>query len=108
MTNDEINNCRFEPNAGRMSSYYNLKITDDRDEYSWKNFMVKHGKNLENSHPEIYKRGILKRATREYNEGDFNTAYNTLAEGFNIVAIQNKFDPEWKKRKEEKKKSSSL
>ena len=98
MTNDEIENCRFEPNAGRINDHYNPKVADDGEEYTYKNFMARHGTNLEKSHPEIYKRGILKRATREYNLGEFDKSYNTLMKGFNIESLKNKFDPQWYKK----------
>ena len=98
MTNDEIENCRFEPNAGRINDHYNPKVGDDGEEYTYKNFMTRHGTNLERSHPEIFKRGILKRATREYNLGEFDKAYNTLMKGFNIESLKNKFDPQWYKK----------
>jgi len=48
---------------------------------------------MKKTHPEIYKKGILKRATRSFNEGDFNKARSTLMSGFKLRSLRQNFEP---------------
>jgi hypothetical protein len=43
-----------------------------------KTYDDKFGKNFTRSDPGLYKKGILKKAWREYNEGRYTMASNTL------------------------------
>ena len=82
MSNDDQENCRFEPEAGSLNPHFwslpkskfpcpvHLMTTADTEE----DFQKKHGPNLKNTYPEIYKKGILKKAQRFYNGGEFKRA----------------------------------
>lgn len=87
MTNDEIVNCNFIP-----------KISKPGDGELTKTCEEKFGKNFSRSDPAIYKKGILKKAWREFNEGMYAKAYNTLQIAFNISSLKNHFDPNWYKQ----------
>lgn len=56
------------------------------------------GKNFEQSHPEVYKAGILKRAKLKYSQGKYEEAMNTLQEGFNIDSLKRRYNPHYMKR----------
>lgn len=68
MSNDDQVNCRFEPCAGSLNPDFwklgpvppRLQMTCETEEA----FREKHGENLKKTHPEIYKKGILKKSTR--------------------------------------------
>jgi len=74
MTNSDIQNCTFEPEAGSMSKNLelalranpNLRKEGFLDEPDPEAYFTKLGKNFESSHPEVYKAGILKRAKLKY------------------------------------------
>ena len=82
MSNDDQANCRFEPEAGSLNPHFwslprskfpcpqHLLETADTEQA----FQDKHGPNLKKTHPEIYKKGILKKALRFYNAGEFKMA----------------------------------
>ena len=79
MSNDDQLNCRFEPEAGSLNPNFwkmpaklpdHLVGTADTEQA----FQDKHGPNLKKSHPEIYKKGILKKALRFYKAGEFKMA----------------------------------
>ena len=67
MTNDEQENCQFIP-----------KISKPGDGKMEKTYDEKFGKNFTRSDPGLYKAGILKKAWREFNEGRYTKASNTL------------------------------
>jgi len=54
--------------------------------------------NFTKSDPAIYKKGILKKAWREFREGWYAKAHNTLQTAFNISSLKNHFDPNWYKQ----------
>ena len=66
MTSDDQENCRFEPCAGSLNPKFwsvgpvppAVKYTAATEE----EFREKHGHNLKKTYPEIYKKGILKKA----------------------------------------------
>ena len=60
MTTDEQMNCKFEPNCGRLNPFFTQKGEDSGEPFTHKQFVEKHGKNFEKSHPEIFKEGKLK------------------------------------------------
>ena len=82
MSNSDQENCRFEPEAGSLNPKFwslppskfpvpqHLMDTADTE----KAFQDKHGTNLQKSHPEVYKKGILKKALRFYKAGEFKRA----------------------------------
>jgi len=43
---------------------------------------------LKKLHPEIFKKGILKKATRHFNDGEFGKANTTLMDGFKIRSLR--------------------
>lgn len=82
MTNDEQENCRFEPITGSLNPHH---IDDgqpvcDTD----KAWCEKLGPNLMKLHPEIYMRGKLERAKRLYRQGETVKATNEILETFLI------------------------
>lgn len=87
MTNDEVNNCQFIP-----------KISKPGDGKLEKTYDEKFGVNFTKSDPAIYKKGILKKAWREFREGWYAKAHNTLQTAFNISSLKNHFDPNWHKQ----------
>lgn len=74
MLNSELENCTFEPEAGSMSKYIDaaLKVNPNLEREGLLNepdpeaYFNKLGKNFEQSHPEVYKAGVLKRAKLKY------------------------------------------
>ena len=70
MTNNELENCLYEPAANSMNQNIELALTANkglnRNEFFVEGdpeaYFEKLGKNFESSHPEVYKQGILKRA----------------------------------------------
>ena len=93
MSQDDQINCRFEPIAGslnpdfwRMPSAVPEKLLEVVE--TEEAFRKKHGENLKLTHPEVFKKGILKKATRLFNEGDFKTAESTLMTGFKLRSLR--------------------
>ena len=81
MTNDDQINCKFEPKTGNLNPHFwrgavppNLQETAETEEA----FREKHGENLKKTHPEIYKKGVLKRAQNQFKAGEFDEALKTL------------------------------
>ena len=94
MTNDELRNVQFIPT---ITSHQSIsKVPEDAKELT---FDEKFGANFSKSDPAIYKKGILKKAWRLFNEGKYLTASNTLEVAFNIESLKNYHDPEYYKRK---------
>jgi hypothetical protein len=95
MLNSEKENCFFEPEAGSMSLTIDLALKANPSlrkdgflaEPDPKAFVEKMGDNLQKSNPEVYKKGILKRAWFLYNKGLYEDAMNKLCTGFNIDSI---------------------
>jgi hypothetical protein len=95
MLNSEMENCFFEPEAGSMSltialalkANPNLRKDGFLSEPDPKAFVEKMGENLQKSNPEVFKKGILKRAWFLYNKGLYEDAMNKLCTGFNIDSI---------------------
>lgn len=90
MTDDDIENCRFEPNVGKQDPRYNTinKLGYFPPQEEGKTWVDKFGKNFQSSNPEVFKKGILKKAIMKYNAGHYAEAISTLAEGFNFVSIK--------------------
>ena len=86
MTTDEVKNCQFIP-----------KISKPGEGKPEKTYDEKFGVNFTKSDPAIYKKGILKKAWREFREGWYTKAHNTLQTAFNISSLKNHFDPNWYK-----------
>jgi hypothetical protein len=83
MSNDDQINCRFEPIIGSLDPKFwtitkeppqHLKETAETEQA----FNEKHGDNLKKTHPEIYKKGVLKKARGQYNHGEYSRALNTM------------------------------
>lgn len=83
MSNDDQLNCRFEPMTGSLNpNFWNErkfgavpeKCRDTAD--TEKAFCDKLGVDFEKSAPEIYKKGVLKKAIRKYRGGEFQAAMN--------------------------------
>lgn len=58
-----------------------------------KAFNDKLGVDFQKAAPEIYKKGILKKAVRKYRSGEFKAAMAELVLGFNINSLKRHFDP---------------
>ena len=75
MTNDEMENCTFEPEAGTLNTYQHLLkripgMSQKEELFAEPNLQeyVDHfGTNLKKAHPEVYKAGVLKRAILLFN-----------------------------------------
>lgn len=106
MTNEENENCTFEPEAGSMSKTIDLALRANPnlrkdgllDEPDPEAYVKKLGQNFEKSHPEVFKAGVLKRAQLMYKEGKFDDALKRLYDGFNVDSIRKRFDPKYMKR----------
>jgi hypothetical protein len=106
MTNSEIENCTFEPEAGSMSKTIGLALRANPglrkegllDEPDPENYVKKLGKDFAKAHPEVYKAGVLKRAMLMFKEGKFDDALKRLYDGFNVDSIRKRFDPVYMKR----------
>lgn len=107
MLQSETENCTFEPEAGSLSktNHLTLKVLPNlaRDgvltsEPDPEAYFKKLGKNFEKSHPEVYKAGVLKKAKLLYQQGKYEEAMNKLHEGFNIMSIKKRNDPNFMKR----------
>ena len=103
MSRDDQINCRFEPVAGSMNPHFwglpgalpnHLTDLADTEEA----FQAKHGKDLRKSHPEVYKRGVLKKAQGEYRRGEFTKAMNILMTAFKIRSLRQHFEPDFFKK----------
>ena len=102
MSNDDQENCRFEPEAGSLNPKFwslpsnkfpvpqHLLETADTEQA----FQDKMGTNLQKSNPEIYKKGILKKALRFYKKGEFKMAMGEIMGGFKISSLRRHFAPE--------------
>ena len=75
MSNDDQINCRFEPMTGSLNPNFwkigaipeHLRDTADTE----KAFCDKMGVDFIKSAPEIYKKGVLKKALRKFKGGEF-------------------------------------
>ena len=108
MSQDDQINCRFEPIAGslnpdfwRMPSACPPRLLEMVE--TEEAFRDKHGENLKKTHPEVYKKGILKKATRLFNEGDFKTAESTLMSGFKLQSLRQLFEPNYEEKQEKRR-----
>ena len=90
MTNEEIDNCQFIPKISNPGEIGTDKPFDVNEKF---------GENFSKSDPTIWKQGKLKKAWREYNEGRFMQAQNTLEIAFNIASLKNYFDANYYKTK---------
>ena len=50
---------------------------------------------MKKTHPEIYKKGILKKSTREFNAGEHEKAKQTLMNGFKLISLRQMFEPDF-------------
>ena len=64
-----------------------------------KSYQERLGENFSASNPEVFKQGILKKATGLYNKGEYELAMAELTKGFNINSLKNHMDPNWYKKK---------
>ena len=64
-----------------------------------KSYQERLGENFSASNPEVFKQGILKKATGLYNKGEYELAMTELTKGFNISSLRNHMDPGWYKKK---------
>lgn len=97
MSQDDQINCRFEPQTGSLNPKFwsngPIPQTLLQTAETEADFNDKHGENLKKTHPEIFKKGILKKARGQYNKGEFSTAMNTLMKAFKIKSLRQQFDP---------------
>ena len=108
MTQDEQINCRFEPCSGSLNPHYKPpKQAENREDeiFSEQVFLDKLGTDFSKAHPEVFKRGILKKATLQYSRGEFEVALNTLMKGFKISSLRSHFEPGWEAKEAKKKKA---
>ena len=110
MSNDDQLNCRFEPMAGSLNPHFwnerkfgampeNCRETADTE----KAFCDKLGTDFKKAAPEIYKKGILKKALRKYRNGEYAAAMAELMTAFNITSLKRNFDPVGFEKEQEKK-----
>ena len=107
MLSSDMANCTYEPEANSLSKNIATAIkanpnfrtneelfkeTADPEEY-----FKKLGKNFETSHPEVYKLGVLKRSKLKFMNGKFEEAMKALQDGFNILSIRKRYDPNFMK-----------
>jgi len=113
MTNDDVLNCRFEPQVGSLNpNFSKLKTSGQKPELmvtaaTEAAFCEKYGTNLSKKHPEVYKLGVLKKAKHKYRNGEFKKAMDTLATAFKFIDLRRHFEPNFlenQKKKEETKK----
>ena len=91
----EIENCTFEPAAGSLNPHslkYDKKRGIAEGEFVAGEFFTKMGTDLINSNPEIYKKGILKRAQRLMRAGESDQSLSVLLDGFNIAKVLKHFN----------------
>ena len=108
MSNDDQINCRFEPMTGSLNPHFwkkglgpvPEKCRDTAD--TEKAFCDKLGVDFAKSAPEIYKKGVLKKAIRKYRGGEYKTAMNELMKGFKISSLRRAFDPDFEKKEAKK------
>lgn len=102
MSNDDQINCRFEPKTGSLNpKFWNngpipqklLSTAETETE-----FCEKHGDNLKKTHPEVYKKGVLKKAQSLFKQGDFSKSMNTLMKAFKVKSLRQHFDPQYDER----------
>ena len=106
MLHSEQENCTFEPEAGSMSKTIDLALRANPnlrkdgliDEADPEGYVKKHGANFEKSHPEVYKKGVLKRAILMFKEGKYDDALKRLYDGFNVDSIKKRYDPHYMQR----------
>ncbi len=111
MTNEDQLNCRFEPLAGRLNPQFwgiGSKPSEElmKTAVTEKEFQEKHGPNMKNSHVEVYKKGVLKRAQGFFTKGEYKMALSALMSAFKLRSLRNMFEPnfhEKQKKREEKK-----
>jgi hypothetical protein len=100
MTGDQLN-CTFEPATGGLS-YHSKRNADLNKIYETetdeKTFMNKLGDDLRKLHPEVLKIGKMKRAKLFYKNGEYAKAESTISEGFNIISLKKRFDPNYMKQ----------
>ena len=68
-----------------------------------KAFCDKLGTDFKKAAPEIYKKGVLKKALRKYRAGEFAAAMAELMTAFNITSLKRNFDLEGFNREQAKK-----
>lgn len=102
MSQDDQLNCRFEPTTGSLNPRFwsigpipqKLETTAETEAQ----FNDKHGENLKKTHPEIYKKGVLKKAQGEFKKGEFSKSMNTLMQAFKIKSLRMHFDPKYRQK----------
>ena len=63
-----------------------------------KPFHERFGENFKDSNPEVFKKGILNKAERQFNKGEYKPALNTLMEGFRIHSLLKEKDAAYAKK----------
>ena len=102
MTTDDQLNCRFEPRVGSLNPEFakmrgmkaDLMETAETEEA----FREKYGTNFEKKHPEVFKKGVLKKAQQKFKMGEYKTAMDTLMRAFKIQCLRRHFDPDFAKK----------
>ncbi len=101
MTNEDQLNCRFEPLAGSLNPRFwgvgNTKPSEAllKTAVTEKEFAEKHGPNMKNSHAEVYKKGVLKRAQGLFNKGEYKMALSALMTAFKLKSLRLMFEPNY-------------
>ena len=101
MSFSDMDNCRFEPISGSLNPYHR-ETERERSEIAEgkiRSYQERLGENFSASNPEVFKQGILKKATGLYNKGEYELAMTELTKGFNINSLKNHMNPDWYKRK---------
>lgn len=98
MTNEDQLNCKFEPKAGSLNPQFwanNQKIPErfQKTAVTEQEFQDKHGVNMKNSHAEVYKKGVLKKAQGFFGRGEYKLALNTLMAAFKLRSLRNMHEP---------------
>ena len=101
MSYDDQENCRFEPICGSLNPHHIPTEREKAEKADGKirTYQERLGENFSSSNPEVFKKGILKKATGEFNKGEYEKAKNTLTRGFNINSLKNHMDPNWNQKK---------
>ena len=103
MTQDDAENCRFEPNAGSQNPHMKKILAThpefEREGYNQektlKDFVDRLGDKFSVSNPEIFKAGILKKAQSLFSAGEIEEALRKLSEGFKFSSLQREYDPKY-------------
>jgi hypothetical protein len=97
MTQDDQQNCTFEPKVGSMNPSRLVKGGAVPAEATVEEMVEGHGPNFDKRHPEIWRKGVVRKANAYFVRGEYDKCMTELSK-MNISSIKRTFDEAYKEK----------